>query len=404
MLKKITSIKSDQFSESVIREMTRLAMQYKAVNLAQGFPDFSAPGEIKAAAEKAIDADINQYAITWGSKSFRDAIAEKCERTLGLSVDPECEITVCCGATECMMSTMLAVINPGDEVIIFEPFYENYGPDVIISDAIPRFVKLYPPADTDVFGTWHFDRDELAAAFSENTKAIILNTPNNPTGKVFTKEELEFIASLCQRWDAIAITDEIYEYILFDGVRHISMAQIDGMRDRTVLINGMSKTYSVTGWRVGYTVAPAKVTSAIRKMHDFVTVGAPAPLQEAGALAMRMPPSYYEKMASAYTHRRNRLLDILSRAGFRCYKPFGAYYIMTEISAFGFKDDLEFSKFLVQEIGVAAVPGSSFYKNPSDGKNYLRFAFCKTNQTLDAAEERLLTIKSRLGGRMRLGG
>jgi aspartate/methionine/tyrosine aminotransferase len=394
--KKITSFKSDQFGESVIREMTRLATQFKAVNLAQGFPDFSAPPEIKAAAKKAIDDDINQYAITWGAKSFRDAIAERAEQLLELPIDPEKEITVCCGATECMISTMLALINPGDEVVIFEPFYENYGPDVIISDATPRFVKLYPPQLRDASATWHFDLEELAAAFNERTKAIVINTPNNPTGKVFSRQELECIALLCERWNAVAITDEIYEHILFDGARHVSMATIPGMRDRTILINGMSKTYSVTGWRVGYVIAPATITSAIRKMHDFVSVGAPAPLQEAGAAAMRLPQSYYDQMATAYLRRRDRLLEILSRAGFRCFKPFGAYYIMTDISGFGFRDDVEFSRFLVQEIGVAGVPGSSFYSNPPDGKDHLRFAFCKTEATLNAAAERLSEIRLKL--------
>lgn len=395
MSKKLTSHKADRFSESVIREMTRLAMQYNAVNLAQGFPDFEAPKEIKTAAKKAIDDDINQYAITWGAKSFRDAVAEKTERTLGLAVDPEREITVCCGATECMMSAMLAIINPGDEVIIFEPFYENYGPDVIISDATPRFVKLYPPPKEDADGTWSFDRDELAAAFNERTKAIVINTPNNPTGKVFSREELECIADLCQRWDALAITDEIYEHILFDGTRHVSLATLKGMRERTVLINGMSKTYSVTGWRVGYAIAPPAITNAIRKMHDFVSVGAAAPLQEAGAVAMRLPPAYYDQMAAAYLRRRNRLMGILTGAGFRVFKPYGAYYIMTDISRFGFSDDIEFARYLVQEAGVAAVPGSSFYKTPEDGRSYLRFAFCKTDKTLEAAAERLSKIRGR---------
>jgi aminotransferase len=376
--------------------MTRLAMQYHAVNLAQGFPDFPAPEEIKAAAKQAIDADINQYAVTWGARSFRNAIAEKAGRTLGLTIDPETEITVCCGATECMMSTMLAIINAGDEVIIFEPYYENYGPDVIISDATPRFITLRPPAKEDLTGTWHFDRDELASLFNERTKAIIINTPNNPTGKVFTREELEFIAGLCRRWDALAVTDEIYEHILYDGARHVSMAAIEGMRERTVVINGMSKTYSVTGWRVGYTIAPPEITGAIRKMHDFVTVGAAAPLQEAGAFALRVPESYYLEMAQAYQKRRDQLLNVLKQAGFCCFKPYGAYYIMTDISGFGFRDDREFAKFLVQEIGVAVVPGSSFYKHPVDGKDYVRFAFCKTMETLRAAEERLMRIREML--------
>src|SRR6202050_1686860 len=282
------SSKTAQFTESVIREMTRLAIQYKAVNLSQGFPDFPAPLEIKHAAQEAIAADINQYAITWGAKSLREAIAEKFARRQGLEIDPEREITVCCGSTEAMMSSMMAIINPGDEVVIFEPFYENYGPDAILSGAAPRFVRLHPP-------DWSFDRDELARAFGPKTKAIIVNTPNNPTGKVFTREELEFIRDLCVRWDAFAITDEIYEHIIFDGTKHISMASLDGMRDRTITINGLSKTYSVTGWRVGWAIAPPAASIPIRKVHDFLTVGAAAPLQQAGAVALELPPSFYQK-------------------------------------------------------------------------------------------------------------
>jgi aspartate/methionine/tyrosine aminotransferase len=376
------SAKAGQFTESVIREMTRLALKHGAVNLSQGFPDFPAPAEIKRAAQDAIAADINQYAITWGSKSLRNAIAEKFEQTQGLAIDPEREITVCCGSTEAMMSSMLAIINPGDEVVVFEPFYENYGPDAILSGATPRFVKLRAP-------DWTFDPDELAAAFGPSTKAIILNTPNNPTGKVFERAEFERIRDLCVKWNCFAITDEIYEHMLYDGARHISMATLDGMRDRTITINALSKTYSVTGWRVGWTIAPPEVTSAIRKVHDFLTVGAAAPLQEAGAAALKSPPEYYDALATDYSVRRERLLGILTTAGFKCFKPRGAYYIMTDISAFGFPDDVTFAKHLVTEIGVAAVPGSSFYRNPADGKNHLRFTFCKTEKTFRAAAERL---------------
>ncbi|HXO04089.1 MAG TPA: aminotransferase class I/II-fold pyridoxal phosphate-dependent enzyme, partial [Candidatus Sulfotelmatobacter sp.] len=353
------SVKTTQFTESVIREMTRLAIQYKAVNLSQGFPDFPAPIEIKRAAQEAIAADINQYAITWGSKNLRNAIAEKFSRMNGMSIDPEREITVCCGSTEAMMSAMMAIINPGDEVVVFEPFYENYGPDAILSGAQPRFVKLHPP-------DWKFDPQELAAAFGPKTKAIILNTPNNPTGKVFERAELEQIRDLCVRWNAFAITDEIYEHMLYDRAKHISMATLDGMRDRTITINALSKTYSVTGWRVGWAIAPPEPTSSIRKVHDFLTVGAAAPLQEAGAAALHFPQDYYDTLAREYTERRDRLLGILTGAGFRCFKPRGAYYIMTDISGFGFPDDVAFAKYLVREIGVAAVPGSSFYRNPSD--------------------------------------
>jgi len=380
------SEKAGQFTESVIREMTRLALAHNAVNLSQGFPDFAAPEEIKAAARDAITRDVNQYAITWGAKSLRNAIAEKFQRTQGLTIDPEREITVCCGSTEAMMSAMMAIINPGDEVVVFEPFYENYGPDAILSGASPRFVRLRAP-------DWSFDADELARAFSNKTKAIILNTPNNPTGKVFSRAEMETIRDLCVRHNSFLITDEIYEHMLYDGATHISAATIEGLRERTITINALSKTYSVTGWRVGWAIAPPEVTSAIRKVHDFLTVGAAAPLQEAGAVALRFPDSYYEQLASDYLERRNRLLGILSGAGFKCFTPRGAYYIMTDISAFGFANDVDFARYLVKEIGVAAVPGSSFYHNPADGAQQLRFTFCKKESTLAEAAQRLSKLQ-----------
>ncbi|MGB8787586.1 MAG: aminotransferase class I/II-fold pyridoxal phosphate-dependent enzyme [Candidatus Acidiferrales bacterium] len=383
------SAKASQFTESVIREMTRLAIAHNAINLAQGFPDFAAPAEIKEAARAAIAADINQYAITWGAKNFRNAIAEKFARWQEISIDPERELTVCCGSTEAMMSTMMALINPGDEIVVFEPFYENYGPDAILSGATPRFVKLQPP-------DWTFDPDELAAAFGSATKAIILNTPNNPTGKVFERGEIEQIRDLCARWNAYVITDEIYEHMIYDGAKHISAATIDGLRERTITINALSKTYSVTGWRVGWAIAPPEVTSAIRKVHDFLTVGAAAPLQEAGAVALRFPESYYEMLASEYLVRRDKMLGILESAGFRCFRPRGAYYIMTDISGFGFPDDVTFARHLVKEVGVAGVPGSSFYRDPADGSQHLRFTFCKTDKTLNAAAERLATIRSKI--------
>jgi aminotransferase len=380
------SSKAGRFTESVIREMTRLALRHSAVNLSQGFPDFPAPAEIKLAAQQAIAADVNQYAITWGSKSLRNAIAGNFERIRGMSIDPETEITVCCGSTEAMISSMMAIINPGDEVVVFEPFYENYGPDAILSGAAPRYVKLRPPG-------WTFDPDELAAAFGPATKAIIVNTPNNPTGKVFERAELECIRDLCIQWNCFAITDEIYEHMLYDGAEHISLGTLDGMRERTITINALSKTYSVTGWRVGWAIAPAEVTGAIRKVHDFITVGAAAPLQEAGAVALQFPPSYYETLARDYTVRRDRLLGILTNAGFLCFKPRGAYYIMTDISAFGFPDDIAFAKHLVTQIGVAAVPGSSFYRDPADGRTHLRFTFCKKESTLQAAADRLQKLR-----------
>ncbi len=399
--RRMISAKAEQFTESVIREMTRLAMKHGAVNLSQGFPDFAAPAEVKEAARQAISDDINQYAITWGAKPLRDAIVEKFARTQSVRYDPEREITICCGSTEAMMSAMMAIINPGDETVVFEPFYENYGPDAILSGASPRFVRMKPPSEKN--SDWSFDRDELAAAFGPNTKAIILNTPNNPTGKVFTRDELEFIRDLCVRWNCYCITDEIYEHILYDGTEHISMACLDGMRERTIVINGMSKTYSVTGWRVGWALAPPEPTQAIRKVHDFLTVGAAAPLQQAGASALKSPDSYYENLSASYGKKRQRLLKILQDTGFIVYKPCGAYYIMTDISRFDFpandprfasgSRDVAFAKYLVQEIGVACVPGSSFYNNPQDGASQVRFTFCKKEGTLAAAEERFAKLR-----------
>src|SRR5271163_1037554 len=404
--KHFLSDKVEHFTESVIREMTRQAMQYDAVNLAQGFPDFSAPAEIKLAAQEAIAADVNQYAITWGAKSLRNAIARQMREWQGIEVDPEKEVVVCCGSTEAMIATLLAVCNQGDEVIVFEPFYENYGPDAVLSGATPRFVSLRPPQVAG--GEWTFDEQELREAFqpqpkigqhqtaTHRTKAIIVNTPNNPTGKVFSRRELELIRDLCVEYNVLAITDEIYEHILYDGSEHISLASLDGMRDRTITINGLSKSYSVTGWRVGWAVAPPAITNAIRKVHDFLTVGAPAPLQEAGAAALSLPASYYQELADRYRARRDHLIPALEKAGFRCYLPRGAYYVMTDISAFGFANDLEFAAHLVKEVGIACVPGSSFYKHPKDGSQQVRFAFCKKPETLDDAARKLEKLQSRL--------
>jgi aspartate/methionine/tyrosine aminotransferase len=379
------SQKATQFTESVIREMTRLSDLHGAVNLSQGFPDFSAPAEVKAAAIAAIQGDINQYAVTWGARPLREAIAREFTRRYGVQVVADEQVTVCCGSTEAMMSTMMAIIDPGDEVVVFEPFYENYGPDAILSGATPRFVTLHEP-------DWHFDPDELAAAFNNKTRAIIINTPNNPTGKVFSRAELETIAALCHRWDAVAIADEIYEHILYDGREHIPIASIEGMADRTVTINGLSKTYSVTGWRVGWTISPPSLTGSIRKVHDFLTVGAPAPLQEAGAVALSMPEQYYQTLAAKYKRLRDLLLEILERHHFVCYKPYGAYYIMTDISGFGFSDDIEFTRYLIKDVGVAGVPGSSFYKNAQHGKNKLRFCYCKRDETIFEADRRLAKL------------
>ena len=383
-----TSDRSRKFTESVIREMTRLCLQHDGVNLAQGFPDFPAPAALKQAAVRAIEADVNQYAITWGAKRLREALVAKTRAFSGLEWNPDTDVTVCCGSTECMAATMLALVNPGEEVIIFEPFYENYGPDAILCGATPRFVRLREP-------DWAFDPAELDAAFSDRTRAIIINTPNNPTGKVFTREELGQIARLCQKWDVVAVTDEIYEHIVYDGAEHVSLATLDGMRERTVTISGISKTYSVTGWRIGYSLAPAPLTAAIRKVHDFLTVGAPAPLQEAAAEAVSFPRDYYGQLADNYRQRRDYLVPALEGAGFRTFMPRGAYYVMTDISAFGLDDDIAFARQLVAEGGVAAVPGSSFYSDPAAGRQRLRFHFARRRETLEAAVERLHRLRRR---------
>jgi aspartate/methionine/tyrosine aminotransferase len=368
----------------VIREMTRLNALHGGVNLSQGFPDFPAPQAIKDAACAAINADVNQYAVTWGARPLREAVAREFTRRYHVPVVADEQVTVCCGTTEAMMSTMMAIVDPGDEVVVFEPFYENYGPDAILSGATPRYVTLHEP-------DWTFDPDELAAAFNDKTKAIIINTPNNPTGKVFTRDELETIAALCRKWDAIAISDEIYEHIIYDGHTHVPIATLEGMADRTITLNGLSKTYSVTGWRVGWTISPPSLTGAIRKVHDFLTVGAPAPLQEAGAVALGFAEDYYVKLAAHYQTRRDALVEILERHHFTTYKPSGAYYIMTDISVFGFADDVAFARYLVKDVGVAAVPGSSFYKTGA-GRTKLRFCFCKRDETLQEADRRLLKL------------
>jgi aminotransferase len=366
----------------VIREMTRLAFKHGAINLAQGFPDFPAPQALKQAAADAIAADVNQYAITWGAKPFRDAIAGKYRRTYGLEFDPEREITVCCGATEGMIASFLAILNPGDEVILFEPFYENYSPDTQLCGAEAKYVKLHAP-------DWKFDPDELRRAFTPRTKAIILNTPNNPTGKVFTRPELEYIASLCQEFDTLAITDEIYEHILYDGAVHIPICSLPGMRERSILVNSMSKTYSVTGWRVGWVLAPPDLTDSIRKVHDFLTVGAAHPLQQAGVLALSWGDEYYEKLATEYTGRRDHIVETLTSVGLRCFIPRGAYYVMTDISSTSFSGDVEFVRHLIENLGVAAVPGSSFYSHNQTPCPHVRFCFCKKYETLEEARRQI---------------
>lgn len=384
--------KTRYFTQSVIRTMTRRALAVGAVNLAQGFPDFPAPTMLKEAAKRAIDEDYNQYAVTYGTPKLRQAIAAKAADFNGLHHDPEREITVTCGSTEAMIATLLAVINPGDEVIVFEPFYENYGPDILIAGATPRYVTLREPDFT-------IDPRELRAAFSSRTKAIIVNTPHNPSGKVFSSAELELIAELCQHFDTLAITDEIYEYITYDDSRHVSLGSLPGMADRTITISGMSKTYSITGWRLAYALAAPALTGAIRQVHDFLTVCAPHPLQEAGALAMGLPAAFYAELRASYARKRATLFQALSAAGFRCRQPRGAYYIMAEVADMGFANDVAAADFLLDTGGIAAVPGSSFFSRPELGRHLLRFTFSKSEETLRRAAERLALLPDKLRAR-----
>jgi aspartate/methionine/tyrosine aminotransferase len=388
MKKSHISAKAMRFSESVIREMTRLAARHQAVNLAQGFPDFPAPSSLKAAAKRALDDDKNQYAITWGAQSLRDAIALKHEQSTGIAVDPEREITVCCGSTEAMIATLLATVDPGEEVIVFEPWYENYGPDAILSGATPVYVKLCAP-------DWRYDPQELRAAFSERTKAIIVNTPHNPTGKVFTRAELEEIGGLCREFDALLITDEIYEHIVYEGARHVYPMALAGLRDRTVMISGLSKTFAVTGWRLGYAIAPPQLSAAIRKVHDFLTVGAPAPLQEAAASVLASSGDYYTTLAADYQRRRDLFLPMLESAGFRVSVPQGAYYVMAEYPDIGIRGDVEFTRYLIEKIGVAVVPASSFSRpGDVDAARRVRFCFPKQDETLLEAGRRLQALRA----------
>ena len=374
------------FPESVIREMTRVAAKHDAINLAQGFPDFEPPREIVDAARDALKGPHHQYSITWGAKPLRDAIAAKAKRFNGIDADPEENIVVTCGSTEAMMAAMLSLVNPGDAVIIPQPFYENYGPDAIVSGARARFVSMAWP-------TWEIDEEEWKRAFTKRTKAIVLNTPNNPTGKVFSREELRFIADLCTDTGAVAITDEIYEHIVYGGKRHLSIANIGSMAERTITINGLSKTYSVTGWRVGWAIAPKPLADALKRVHDFLTVGAPHLLQIAGAVALGFPDSYYDELAAMYARKRDLLWTALRDAGFDAVRPDGAYYIMADHTPFGFKDDWAFTNFLVERVGIAVVPGTSFYSDPADGRRFVRFMFSKKDETLFEAGRRLRTLK-----------
>lgn len=382
MLAPLLSRKAERFTESVIRGMSIEAAQHGAVNLAQGMPDFPAPQAVKDAACRAIQDDINQYAVTWGAADLRRAIAEHARWHLGLAVDPEREVTVTCGSTEAMLVALLSIINPGDEVILTQPFYENYWPDCVLAGATPRFVPLRAP-------DWTFDPAELAAAFNDKTKAIVLCNPNNPTGTVFTRDELEQVAALCRKWDVVAITDEIYEHILHDGREHVALAGLEGMWGRSVTVGGMSKTFSVTGWRIGTILAPPTMTRAFRQVHDYVSIGAAAPLQAAGAVAYRLPRSYYDGLAADYSARRDRFCAAIQSIGFGLTPPQGAYYVMARFDAFGLNDDVEFAQHLVRDVGVATVPGSSFFRDKDLGRGFVRFCFCKRDSTLEEALNRL---------------
>ncbi len=382
-----TARRTHGYTESVIRMMTRLAARHGAINLAQGFPNFPAPDVLKEGAAAAIHGDVNQYAITWGAKRFRDALVAKYADWYGMEIDPETEVTVTCGATEAVVATLLAIVDPGDEVIVLEPFYENYGPDTVLCAAKPVFVPLGDG--------WRIDFDQLRAVFSERTRAIVVNTPNNPTGRVFSREELEGIAALCREFDAYAVTDEVYEHIVYDGHGHVPMATLPGMRDRTITVSGASKTFAVTGWRIGTIVAHPEVTDAIRKVHDFLTVGAPAPLQEGVAAGMEtLPAEYYDELGELYRRKRDIFYGSLVDAGFECAPPEGAYYILADFSNLSDLPDDRFAEWLTVEVGVAPVPGSSFFNDPNDGRRLVRFAFCKTDDLLEEAAERLSAVRA----------
>ena len=381
-----TASRLSLFNESVIREMTRVAIEYDAVNLSQGFPDFDPPSALLEAARHAIDGDHHQYAITWGAPRFRKALAQKQSHWMGLPLDPDAHIVVTCGSTEAMMVAMMTVCDPGDRVIIFLPFYENYGADAILSGAQPVYVPLYPP-------DYQFDRDELRRAFAGGVKALILCNPANPTGKVFSREELQYIADLAREYDAFIITDEVYEHIVYEPNRHTYIASLPDMFERTISCSSLSKTYSITGWRLGYVIASPKVIAGARKVHDFLTVGAAAPLQEAAVTALQFPANYYEQLRADYTRRRDCFLACLDQAGLRYTKPQGAYYVLVDIAEFDFEDDTAFCFWMAQEIGVAAVPGSSFFQEPV--RNLVRMHFAKREETLAEAGRRLLRLRER---------
>lgn len=380
-----TSSKLNHLTESVIREMTRVSNQHGAINLSQGYPDFDPPAELLAAAQVALRSGYNQYAITWGSPRFRQALARKQSRYMNMAIDPDQHITVTCGSTEAMMAAMLTVCDPGDKVVIFSPFYENYGADTVLSQAQPIYVSLYPP-------DFQFDIDELRQAFQQGAKALVLCNPSNPAGKVFTRDELVAIADLVKEFDAFVITDEVYEHIIYEPHRHTYIATLPGMFERTLSCSSLSKTYAITGWRLGYVIAAPEISNGIRKVHDFLTVGAPAPLQEAAVTALEFPESYYQQLQTDYDHRRKLFLSYLDRIGVEYTDPEGAYYVLMDISPFDFSDDTAFCHWLVKEVGVAAVPGSSFFDEPVN--HLIRFNFAKRDETLSAAGERLLKLRN----------
>ena len=382
------SKKTEHFTDSVIRRMTRIAYQYDSINLSQGFPDFAPPEMLlKRLGETSGMPDVHQYSITFGDPGFRRALAEKQSRFMGMDIDPDTEITVTCGSTEAMMSSVLTVADPGDKVIIFSPFYENYGADTILSGAEPIYVPLAPP-------DFHFDPDVLEDAFRQHPKAMILCNPSNPTGKVFTRKELEIIAYLAIKYDTYVITDEVYEHIIYEPYRHVYIASLPGMRERTLSCSSLSKTYSITGWRIGYVIAPPEITECVKKVHDFLTVGAPHPLQEAVIPGLKAGPDYYKELVDMYTHKRDLFLKGLDDIGLNHTNPQGAYYVLMDISEFGYESDLEFCEDMTRIVGVATVPGSSFFREPVN--NLIRFHFAKQDSTLYAALNRLESIRKKM--------
>ena len=381
------SKRTKTFTDSVIRRMTRIANQYDAINLSQGFPDFDPPKEILNRLEQVAHEDFNQYAITWGAQNFRDALAKKQSKYMNLDLDSNKNIVVTCGSTEAMMAAMMSVCDPNDKVIVFSPFYENYGADIILCGAKPIYVPLHPPV-------FNFDKEELENAFQQNPKALILCNPSNPCGKVFSKEELEYIASLAVKYDTYVITDEVYEHIVYAPYKHTYFASLPGMFERTISCSSLSKTYSITGWRLGYCIAPENIIEQIKKVHDFLTVGAAAPLQEAAVVGLEFSDAYYDELQKLYTHKKNLFINGLKELNIPHTEPQGAYYVMVDISEFGYDSDLDFCVDLIKNVGVAAVPGSSFFKEEEN--RYIRFHFAKKDETLLAALDRLKDMRAKM--------